>query len=256
MTQAASAHNEIENRLYSITERLNALFPKKIDLSLGRIERFLEQLGNPHLNIPPPIHVAGTNGKGSTIALLRSCLEESGQSCHVHTSPHLVRFTERVIIAGEEISEADFLDVLEECHTLNDGAPLSYFEMAMAVIFLIFSRHPADVSLIETGLGGTYDATNVLQNPLATIITSISYDHMDFLGDTLTKIAGEKAGIIKPERPCILGKQSEHARKEGVVETIEARAKDVKAPLYKYGDDWLITKLRTTFLLHFDGKNI
>ncbi|MGB1077510.1 MAG: bifunctional folylpolyglutamate synthase/dihydrofolate synthase, partial [Bdellovibrionales bacterium] len=191
------AQGHIEERLYSITERLSALFPKKIDLSLGRIERFLGQLGNPHLDIPPAIHVAGTNGKGSSIAFLRSCLEHLGYTCHAMTSPHLVRFNERIILAGEEISTDHYMTLLDECERVNAGEQISYFEMVIATTFLAFSRTEADYSLVETGLGGRLDATNVVPDPRATLITTISFDHMDYLGDSLTKIASEKAGIMK-----------------------------------------------------------
>src|SRR5476649_759139 len=182
----------------SIVARLLALHPKRIDLSLDRIERLLAALGNPERKLPPVIHVAGTNGKGSTIAFTRAILEAAGQRVHVYTSPHLVHFNERFRLAGEFISDAELAATLEECERVNAGQPITVFEITTAVGMLLFSRHPADVLLLEVGLGGRLDATNVIDKPLATIVTPISIDHTDFLGDTLEKIAAEKAGIFKP----------------------------------------------------------
>lgn len=245
---------EIEHRLYSITERLTALFPKKIDLSLARIERFLAQMGNPHHTMPPAIHVAGTNGKGSSIAFLRSGLENLGYSCHAMTSPHLVRFNERVILAGKEISTSDFMDILDECEHVNAGDQISYFEIVIAATFLAFSRHDADYSLVETGLGGRLDATNVVPAPVATLITMISYDHMDYLGNTLPEIAAEKAGIMKKGAPCIIGAQTQEALDAGVMDVFEDHAKNLGVALLRYGHEWHTEKARDGFLFTFHDK--
>ena len=244
----------IENRLYSITERLASLFPKKIDLSLGRIERFLEQNGNPHLLIPPTIHVAGTNGKGSSIAFTRSCLEHLGKSCHATTSPHLVRFTERIIINGIEITQDDFMSILDECEKNNAGEPISYFEIATAATFMAFAQNKADYCLLETGLGGRLDATNVIQNPAATLITVISYDHQDYLGNTLKEIATEKAGIMKLGAPCIIGAQTDEAITAGVMEVFEDKAKQLNIPLLRYGHEWNTEETDNGFIFSFHGQ--
>ena len=244
----------IENRLYSITERLSALFPKKIDLSLGRIERFLEQLDNPHLKMPPAIHVAGTNGKGSSIAFLRSCLEHLGHSCHAMTSPHLVRFNERIILAGEEITTDAFMKLLDECESVNAGEQISYFEMVIAATFLAFSREEADYCLVETGLGGRLDATNVMHDPRATLITTISFDHMDYLGDSLSKIAAEKAGIMKMGTPCVIGAQTQEALDAGVMGVFEEYAKVIGCPLLRYGYEWSVITKEDGFSLDLKGK--
>ena len=190
-----------------VLQRLMALHPKKIDLSLGRIERLLAALGNPQDRLPPAVHVAGTNGKGSTVATLRACLEAAGYRVHAYTSPHLVRFHERIRLAGELIDEDALLALLEECEEANRGAPITFFEITTAAAFLAFARMPADVVLLETGLGGRLDATNVLPGPAATAITPVSLDHQAFLGDTIAAIAGEKAGILKPGVPAIIGPQ-------------------------------------------------
>lgn len=244
----------IEDRLYSITERLSVLFPKKIDLSLARIERFLAQIDHPHHRIPPAIHVAGTNGKGSSIAFLRSCLEHLGYSCHAMTSPHLVRFNERIVLGGREITTPEFMKILDECERVNAGDQISYFEMVIAATFLAFSRHNADYSLIETGLGGRLDATNVIPSPIATIITMISYDHIDYLGDSLPKIASEKAGIMKKGAPCVVGAQTQEALDAGVMGVFEARAKDLGIPLLRYGYEWHTKESQDGFVLILHGK--
>src|SRR5712691_12321495 len=194
-----------------VLARLTQLHPKKIDLSLGRIERLLAALGNPHERLPPAIHVAGTNGKGSVIATLRACLEAAGQRVHVYTSPHLVRFNERIRLAGQLIDEDALLAVLEECERANQGAPITFFEITTAAAFLAFARVPADIVLLETVLGGRLDTTNVVARPAVTAITPVSLDHQAFLGDTVAAIAGEKAGILKPGAPAVIGPQPEEA---------------------------------------------
>jgi dihydrofolate synthase/folylpolyglutamate synthase len=216
-----------------VLSRLMQLHPKKIDLSLGRIEQLLVALGNPQEQLPPAIHVAGTNGKGSTVATLRACLEAAGCRVPVYTSPHLVRFRERIRLAGELIEEEGLRAFLEECEQANRGEPITFFEITTAAAFLAFSRTPADIVLLETGLGGRLDATNVLRRPAATAITPVSLDHQAFLGDTIAAIAGEKAGILKPGVPGLIGPQPEEA--EAV---IEARAAAIGAPLYRWEREW------------------
>jgi dihydrofolate synthase/folylpolyglutamate synthase len=216
-----------------VLQRLMALHPKKIDLSLGRIERLLAALGNPQDRLPPAVHVAGTNGKGSTVATLRACLEAAGYRVHAYTSPHLVRFHERIRLAGKLIDEDALLALLKECEEANRGAPITFFEITTAAAFLAFARMPADVVLLETGLGGRLDATNVLPGPGATAITPVSLDHQAFLGDTIAAIAGEKAGILKPGVPAIIGPQRDEA--EAV---IEARASEIGAPLFRNQREW------------------
>jgi dihydrofolate synthase/folylpolyglutamate synthase len=194
-----------------VLERLMALHPKVIDLSLERMERILEALGHPERNLPPVVHVAGTNGKGSVIAMLRAMLEAEGKRVHVYTSPHLVRFHERIRLAGELIAEADLLALLEECETANAGAPITFFEITTAAAFLAFSRAPADVLLLEVGLGGRLDATNLVDHPALSVITPVSMDHMQFLGPTLAGIAAEKAGILKAGTPAVIAPQPDEA---------------------------------------------
>jgi dihydrofolate synthase / folylpolyglutamate synthase len=214
-------------------QRLMALHPKKIDLSLGRIERLLAALGDPQDRLPPAVHIAGTNGKGSTLATLRACFEAAGYRAHAYTSPHLVRFHERIRLAGVLIDEDALLALLEECERANGGEPITFFEITTAAAFLAFARTPADVVLLETGLGGRLDATNVIARPAATAITPISLDHQAFLGDTIAAIAGEKAGILKPGVAAIIGPQPDEAET-----VIEARAATIGAPLFRWQREW------------------
>jgi len=188
-------------------EKFSSSHPRVIDLSLDRIERLLLKLDNPHLKLPPVIHVAGTNGKGSTIAFLSKALIDAKKKIHVYTSPHLIDITERFIIANSRISYAKLFDTLDYCVEVNDGEPITQFELLTCIAFILMSKSKADVAIIETGLGGRLDATNVVPNPLINIITSISIDHTDFLGGTLELIAKEKAGIIKNNSLCISAPQ-------------------------------------------------
>jgi dihydrofolate synthase/folylpolyglutamate synthase len=224
------------SRSEAIIDRLHALHPKLIDLSLGRMRRCLDALGNPERRLPPVIHVAGTNGKGSCCAFLRAIAEAAGLRVHVYTSPHLVRFHERIRLAGDLVSEAALSAALEHVERVNAGAPITVFEITTAVAFHLFAGVPADLLLLEVGLGGRFDATNVVDAPVATAITSISMDHMDFLGDTLSKIAFEKAGIIKPGVPCATGAQPAEA-----LAVIRAAAGDA-SPLVARGEAWDITR--------------
>src|SRR5450631_833681 len=227
----------------SIVARLNALHPKRIDLSLDRVQRLLAALDHPERKLPPVIHVAGTNGKGSTIAFLRAILEAAGQRVHVYSSPHLVRFNERFRIGelgeGRLVSDDELAAALEECERVNAGAPITVFEITTAVGLLLFARHPADVLLMEVGLGGRLDATNVVDQPLATIVTPISIDHTDFLGDTIEKIAAEKAGIFKRGVPVLVAAQS-----RDVLAVLERQAARLSAPMKIAGEDWTATEER------------
>ena len=210
----------------AIVARFLALHPKLIDRSLGRMERLLDALGSPQRRLPPVIHVAGTNGKGSTVAFMRAILEAAGLSVHVYTSPHLVRFHERIRLGapggGRLVSEERLVEAFRRCETVNAGAPITVFEMTTAAALLLFSEHPADVLLLEVGLGGRYDATNVVEKPLVTVVTPISMDHSEFLGDTVAKIAAEKAGIFKRGVPAVIAVQN-HGEAETVLEREAAR---------------------------------
>jgi dihydrofolate synthase/folylpolyglutamate synthase len=216
-----------------LLQRMMTLHPKIIDLTLDRVWQLLEALGHPEEKLPPVIHLAGTNGKGSTQAMIRAGIEAAGQTCHAYTSPHLARFHERIRLRGELISEQALTEVLDECVSANGGASITYFEITTCAAILAMSRVPADYVLLETGLGGRLDATNVVARPAATVITPISMDHEQYLGDTLARIAGEKAGIIKRGVPCVVGPQPDEA-----LEVIEARAEALGAPLLAQGQHW------------------
>jgi dihydrofolate synthase/folylpolyglutamate synthase len=222
-----------------IIARLLTLHPKQIDLSLDRMWRILDRLGHPQRRLPPVIHVAGTNGKGSVIAFMRAILEAAGRSVHVYTSPHLVRFNERFRLGapggGRLVSDEALAQALEECERVNGGEPITVFEIETAAGFLLFSHHPADVLLLEVGLGGRLDATNVVARPIASTITPVSMDHLEFLGDTLEKIAAEKAGILKAGVPAAVAPQA-----DAVLGVIERQAKRVRAPLHVAGEHWSV----------------
>ncbi|MBT3360534.1 MAG: bifunctional folylpolyglutamate synthase/dihydrofolate synthase [Rhodospirillales bacterium] len=195
----------------------------------------LDDLGRPHENLPPVVHVAGTNGKGSVIAFLRAILEAAGYRVHVFTSPHLVRFNERIHVAGTEISDEALCALLEECETVNAGRPITFFEITTAAAMLAFARTPADITLLETGLGGRLDATNTVKNPLLTAITPVSMDHQSFLGNTIEEIVGEKAGIMKPGVPCVIAAQTRKGAR-----ILPAKAKEAGAPAVSEGKDWFV----------------
>ena len=222
-----------------ILDRLMSLHPKIIDLVLDRVWRLLDALDHPERDLPPVIHIAGTNGKGSTQAMIRAGLEAAGKSVHAYTSPHLARFHERIRLAAAFISEPALMQVLEECEIANGGAPITYFEITTVAGILAMARTPADYTLLEVGLGGRLDATNVIESPALTIITPISIDHTQYLGETLAEIAAEKAGIIKRGVPCIVGPQPDEA-----MEVIEARAARLGAPLLAYGQHWHVWEER------------
>jgi dihydrofolate synthase/folylpolyglutamate synthase len=224
---------DMQGRSEAIIDRLHALHPRLIDLSLGRLLRLLAALGDPHLALPPVVHVAGTNGKGSTCAMLRAIAEAAGLRVHVYTSPHLVRFHERIRLAGRLVEEEALAAALDDCERANAGLPITVFEITTAAAFLLFARTPADILVLEVGLGGRLDATNVVPRPAATAIASISMDHMDFLGDTLAAIAAEKAGIMKPGIPCAAAPGRPEVRA-----VFEAAAARTGADLRLAGRDW------------------
>jgi dihydrofolate synthase / folylpolyglutamate synthase len=223
--------------LGELIARLSSLHSSRIDLGLERMQRLLEGLGHPERNLPPVIHVAGTNGKGSTMAYLRAILEAAGNRVHVYTSPHLVRINEcyRVGRAGSGalVDDDELRSAFEHCERVNAGEPITFFEVQTAAAFHLFAQHPADVVLLEVGLGGRLDATNVIGAPLASVISPISMDHTDFLGNTLVTIASEKAGIIKRNVPVISAEQAAEA-----TAVIEQSARRMIAPLHRAGQEW------------------
>jgi dihydrofolate synthase/folylpolyglutamate synthase len=223
--------------LNALLARLFTLHRKTIELSLGRIERLLAALGSPEARLPPVVHVAGTNGKGSTIAFMRAILEAAGKRVHVYTSPHLVRFHERIRLGaeggGKLVGDAELFAALTACEKANEGQPITFFEVTTAAAFKLFSEHPADYLLLETGLGGRFDATNVVARPKATVITPVSIDHPEFLGATVDKIAYEKAGILKPGGLAVLSNQEDAA-----LAVLEREARRLGAPLIAGGRDY------------------
>ena len=216
----------------AVLRRLLALHPKKIDLALDRILRLLHELGDPQLRLPPVIHVAGTNGKGSVCAFTRAMLEAQGLRVHTHTSPHLVRFHERIRLGGKLIGEEALVSLLEEVEQVNRGREITFFEITAAAMFLAFARQPADAVVLEVGLGGLYDATNVVPHPAMTVIQPVGMDHREFLGDDLAGIAAEKAGIIKKGSPLVVGPQVDIAR-----DVILGIADRLGVPVYEFGQD-------------------
>jgi dihydrofolate synthase / folylpolyglutamate synthase len=213
--------------------RLTTLHPNRIDMVLSRIERLLAQLGHPERKLPPVIHVAGTNGKGSTCAFARAMLEAQGFTVHAYTSPHLVNFRERIRLAGQIIDEGELCATLEECERVNDGAPITFFEITTAAAFLAFSRQPADALILEVGMGGKTDATNVVQRPRVSVITPVGLDHQEYLGDSIADIAAEKAGIIRAGAPVVVGPQD-----DAPLDVITRRADALGAPLSIFGQDF------------------
>lgn len=216
--------------------------------------RLLEKFGNPHLGLPPTIHVAGTNGKGSTIAIMRAILEASGYKVHVYTSPHLLRFNERIVLAGEMISDEALETLIDEALTLNDSAEITFFEITTAMAFAAFSREPADILLLEVGLGGRLDCTNIILKPDVSVINVISYDHTQFLGSSLAQISREKAGIIKESIPCVIAQQPELSdvlSGKTAVDIVVEEARDKNAPLYRAGHEWVTDPHENSFIFRF-----
>jgi dihydrofolate synthase / folylpolyglutamate synthase len=237
--------------LRDVIARLSALHPKTIDLGLERMHRLLEALGHPERRLPPVVHVAGTNGKGSTVAYLRAILEAAALRVHVYTSPHLVRINECFRLGrtggGALVGDDELRGALEQCERANAGAPLTLFEAETAAAFALFAQHPADVALLEVGLGGRLDATNVIDAPLAAVITPVSMDHVEFLGDNLAAIAGEKAAIIKRDVPVICAEQAPEA-----MAVIEAQARRMRAPLHAAGQHWHVNVERNRLVYQDD----
>ena len=229
-----------------ILERVMRLHPRSIDLGLERIERVLTALGSPEQKLPPIVHVAGTNGKGSLVAYLRAMAEAAGYRVHVYTSPHLVRFNERIRVAGQIIDDGALDEMLTECEQANGEQPITFFEITTAAAYLAFARVPADLTIVEVGLGGRYDATNVIQ-PALSAITPIGYDHTGFLGDKLEGIAGEKAGILKHAVPAVTGRQREVS-----AQVIAAEAHKLAAPLFRMGREWQVSPRASGFRYESD----
>lgn len=255
MTSPAAKNPKNASPSYDdILARLASLHPKRIDLTLDRMWRILERLDHPERRIPPVIHVAGTNGKGSTVAFLRAILEAAGLRVHVYTSPHLVRFNERFrlgrIGGGVLVTDDQLRAALDHCERVNDGEPITIFEIETAAMLCLFAEHPADVVLLEVGLGGRLDATNVIDAPLASVITPIGMDHIEFLGDTLTRIATEKAGIIKKNVPVVCAEQPPEA-----LVVIEQIAKRARAPLHAATEGWHVNVERAR-LVYSDERGL
>ena len=218
----------------------------------------LERFGNPQDHLPPTIHVAGTNGKGSTIAMMRAMLEAGGYKVHVYTSPHLRQFNERIVLAGHEISNESLEQLIDEAIELNAGADITFFEITTAMAFAAFKRTPADVLLLEVGLGGKLDCTNIIAKPYVSIINHISMDHTEFLGNTLAEIAQEKAGIIKYETPCIVGYQGTDSGKDGTItpmDRIVEEAVNKNAPLFRAGNEWSCEEDGDQMIFSFQGEH-
>jgi len=217
----------------AVIQRLRANHPSLIDLTTGRVERLLATLGHPERRLPPVIHVAGTNGKGSTVAYLRAIAEAAGLKVHAITSPHLVRFAERIRLAGELISDDRLDELTDRLEAANAGEPISFFEITTVLAIQAFADTPADLCIVEVGLGGRFDATNIFEAPAVSVITPIDYDHLEMLGPDLGKIAWEKAGIIKTNRPVVSARQPEEAEA-----AVEREADDRMAPLFLMGRDF------------------
>jgi len=236
--------------LGELRTRLARLHPARIDLTLDRILRLLAALGHPETKLPPVIHVAGTNGKGSTLAFLRAILEAAGLAVHAYTSPHLVHVNETVRIAGRLVSDDDLAAALQHCERVNAGAPITLFEIETAAALHLFAHAPADVTLLEVGLGGRLDATNVIDQPLACVLTPIGIDHTEFLGTNLAEIAREKAGILRRGVPAIVAEQRDEA-----MAVIEHEAKRLHAPLFACGQQWHV-QLEHGRLVYQDDRGL
>ncbi|MBV6656957.1 MAG: bifunctional folylpolyglutamate synthase/dihydrofolate synthase [Devosiaceae bacterium] len=235
MTRPASPSDAgAQDAALDLLHQFTTLHPRAWDLGLERMVRLLGAMGNPQDKLPPVFHVAGTNGKGSTVAFLRAALEAQGKQVHAYTSPHLVRFNERIRVAGSLVSDDALVDALRHCETVNGGKSITFFEATTATALHLFAETAADATLLEVGLGGRLDATNVIERPALCAITPVSMDHMGFLGDTLEKIATEKAGILKRDVPCVVAPQDEPA-----LQVIRAVARRVGAPLIEHGQDFM-----------------
>lgn len=229
-----------------ILARLQSLHPKSIDLSLGRLERLLDALGHPERRLPPVVHIAGTNGKGSTLAMLDAMLAADGKRVQRYISPHLQHFNERILLNGTPIDEQALADALERAERANQGLAITFFEITTAAALLIFAERNADILLLETGLGGRLDATNIVDRPLLTMITPVSMDHQAFLGDRLELIAGEKAGILKSGVAATVGRQEQKA-----LDAIERRARALQVPLFVQDRDWHAKRAKNRLEVRF-----
>ncbi|BCX18878.1 MAG: bifunctional folylpolyglutamate synthase/dihydrofolate synthase [Geminicoccaceae bacterium] len=234
-----------------ILRRLAELHPKRIDLSLGRIERLLARLDHPERRLPPVVHIAGTNGKGSTLAFLDAILQAAGLRTLRYISPHLVRFNERILIQGEPVDDARLVAALEACERANGAEPITFFEITTAAAFSIFAETPADILLLETGMGGRLDATNTVERPRLVLISPVSMDHEAFLGNTIAAIASEKAGIMKRSVPAILGPQRPEA-----LAVFETRARELGCPLLVHGRDWWARREGDRLLVRDEGETL
>ena len=238
--------------LLEVLKPLQKLHTTGIDLSLKRIEALLHKLGNPQERLPPVIHVAGTNGKGSTLSFIQRILQESGLIIHRYTSPHLARFNERIILANREIEDDRFIRMVRHVTRINAGKSITFFEMITAVALILFSRIQADFVLLETGLGGRLDASNVVPRPAISVITSISHDHQAFLGNTIEKITREKAGIMRKNCPVVIAKQGHKAAENILVDC----AASIGAPIFCHGFQWRYSVTKSGFTVDFMGNNI
>jgi len=238
-------------RIDQIFSRFAQLHPKLIDLGLDRTLDLLADLGDPHLRLPPVVHISGTNGKGSVLAMLRAILQTAGLRVHRYTSPHLVRFNERIELAGTPIDDANLLGVLNEVEACNNGRPITQFEITTCAAFVAFARSPADILLLETGLGGRLDATNVVAAPVVTAITPVSMDHQNFLGSDLAGIAAEKAGILKAGVPAVIGHQDPVA-----MAVIEGRATAIGATLFARDRDWFVDLFDGSYTYRSDQRTV
>lgn len=229
--------SKIHADMMRLLKQMENPYLRAIDLQLVRMVNLMNALGRPDRKLPPVIHVAGTNGKGSLMAYLRAIYEEAGKVVHVYTSPHLVRFNERVVLAGKEVEDAELYDALRKVHMLHQQFPSTLFEGVTAAAFMLFAKHKADVMLAEVGMGGRLDATNIIEKPAVCVITPVSIDHSEYLGKDIAAIAGEKAGIIKKGVPCVIGPQTEEA-----MAVLSARALQLEAPVMRHGHEWHITE--------------
>jgi dihydrofolate synthase/folylpolyglutamate synthase len=245
---------ETDPHLAFYLKRFESYHAKAMDFGLSRTLRLMHDLGHPHLRVPPVIHVAGTNGKGSTIAFLKAILNEIGLKCHVMTSPHLVEYRERFVIADHMISNNVLADYMKRIDDKNAGQSATFFELITAVGFELFAHHNADIALIETGMGGRLDTTNIIPAPLVTVITMISMDHTQHLGDTIQKIAAEKAGIMKENVPCVIGVQTEQALSQHIHDVFEIHARALNVPLYRHGIEWNYHITDDGFIINFKGE--
>ena len=241
-------NSKIKNLEINLEKKLQQLHPKKIDLSLERINKLLYKLGNPQKKIKNLIHIAGTNGKGSVLAFLKSLIKASGYTVNTYTSPHLIKFNERINLNGKNISNKLLNQLIDLCNKKNNGKPITFFEITTVVAFLAFKKKPADFTILETGLGGRLDATNVIKKPILTIINEVSIDHTNFLGSNIKQITKEKAGIIKKNSPVVVGKQTETS-----VKIIKKVAKAKKAKTFFYKKDWFIKKNKKDKILFYNN---